>query len=64
MKIIKVDNFGGEDPNSDDVLVAENVHKYYGPKIVGWLNEKYSGDYSPDYFRLEEDNYKLRKFDP
>lgn len=64
MKIIEVDNFDGEGPNSNDVVVAENVHDYYGPKIVEWLIEKYSGDYSSSYFRLVEDDYKLKRFEP
>lgn len=63
MKIIKVDNFDGEGSNSNDVLISENVHEYYGPKIIEWLIETYSGDYSPDYFILVEDDYKLKKFE-
>jgi hypothetical protein len=64
MKIIKVDNFDKAGPGGDDMIIAENVHEYYGPKIVEWLIEIYSDGYSPDYFRLVEDDYKLRKFEP
>lgn len=64
MKIIKVDNFDGEGPNSDDKIVAENVHEYYGPLILEWLIKTFSDDYSRDYFRIVEDNYKLKKFEP
>ena len=64
MKIIKVDNFDGEGPNSNDVVIAEHVHEGYGPEILEFLIKKYSGDYSPDWFRLVEDDYKLKKFEP
>lgn len=56
MKIIKVDNYDRE--AYDDVLIAENVHKYFGQMIVDLLNDnpKRIDDH---WFRLVEDDYKL-----
>ena len=62
MKIILVDNFDRNRIN--DQLIAENVSIYWGNKIVTFLNDKYSGNDSSDFFRLEKDNYKLHKFEP
>jgi hypothetical protein len=56
MKIIKVDNYDRE--LYDDVLIAENVHKYYGQIIVDLLNNN-PKRFDDDYFRLVEDDYKL-----
>jgi hypothetical protein len=61
MKIIRVDNFDREDIS--DVLVAENVHEYYGKRLVAFLNEEFSGEHSPDYYRLVEDDHVLYKFE-
>ena len=62
MKIIKCDNFGRE--SESDVLIAENVPDYWGKIIVEYFNERFSGDYSPDYFRLIPDDQRLYKFKP
>ena len=62
MKIIQVDNFDRE--AYSDTLIAENVHSYYGPFIVDYLNQKCSGDNSPDYYRLVDDDHKLYVFEP
>ena len=62
MKIIVVDNFDRE--SESDTLVAENVNKYYGEFIVDFLNDKFSGDSSSEWFRLVEDNHKLYEFEP
>jgi len=62
MKIIKVDNFDKE--SIPDVLIAENVHKFYVKIIVDFLNEKYSYDMSPIFYKAVDDNYKLRKYIP
>ena len=62
MKIIQVDNFDRE--NVSDRLICENVSEFMGKTIVALLNGKMSGDTSPVYFRLVEDNHKLYKFEP
>ena len=62
MKIIKVDNFDRE--TKDDRLICENVNKFYGEKIVNFLNDTESGDNSPNFYRLVEDDHQLFKFEP
>ena len=61
MKIIRVDNYARE--NVSDKLVCENVNEYYGKHIVEFLNNKFSGEHSPDYYELVEDDYKLYIFE-
>ena len=62
MKIIGVDNFGRE--SVSDSVVAENISEYYGKAITDFLIEEFSGDGSPDYFRLVADDYELYEFKP
>ena len=62
MKIICTSNFDNE--SVDDRLIAENVNHFYAQYIVTYLNDKFSGDTSPDYFRIVTDDYKLYKFEP
>ena len=57
MKIIKSDNFDRE--LYSDILIAEKVHEEYGKDIQEFLNDKFSGSTSPDYFNLVNDNYEL-----
>lgn len=58
MKIIAVDNFDRDEiPN---VLVAENVNKYWGDKIVTSLNYMEGTDLNAQYyFLLVDDDHKL-----
>ncbi len=60
MKIIAIDNFNRE--NVDDMLVAENVNRYYGKLIVDLLNQKFSVNYDW-FYKLVDDDYKLYKFE-
>lgn len=60
MKIIAIDNFNRE--NVDDILVAENVNRYYGKLIVDLLNQKFSVNYDW-FYKLVDDDYKLYKFE-
>jgi len=62
MKIILVDNFDRERIN--DILIAENVNKIWGARIVKFLRDTFSNSNSSDWFRLVEDDYKLYKFEP
>jgi len=62
LKIIKVDNFNRE--SVSDSVVCENVQVYMGKHIVEFLNEKFSGNESSDFFRLVENDYKLYTFEP
>lgn len=62
MKIIQVDNFNRE--TVSDTLIAENVNKMFAKHITDFLNEKFSGGASPNYYRAVDDNYKLYEFEP
>lgn len=62
MKIIRVDNFDRE--TVSDALIAENVSVEYAQIITKFLNEKYSSNISPIFFRAESDDYKLYKYEP
>jgi len=59
MKIICVDNFNRESITDD--LVCTNVSEYYGEYIVDFLNKKFGGDNSFNFYRLVNDDYKLWK---
>lgn len=61
MKIVCVDNYDRE--YYDDVLIAENVHEYWGKKAVNLLNEN-EHENSENYFILVNDDHKLFKFKP
>ena len=62
MKIICVDNFNRE--IVDDKLIADNLCGFYGRDIVDFLNDKFSGDNSPDFYRLVDDDYELFTLEP
>ena len=62
MKIICVSNFDKE--TVSDSLVCENVIRYYGEFLTKTLNDKFSGDDSPNYYNLVEDDYKLYEWKP
>lgn len=57
MKIICVDNFNRE--IYSDRLICENIHEITGKEVVEFLNNKYSGESSADYYKLVPDDYKL-----
>ena len=61
MKIVSTSNFDNE--TYCEWLVCEHVNEHYGEKIVALLNHT-EGQYSPDYFRLKEDDYELYKWRP
>jgi len=62
MKIIKTDNFDRD--YVSDKLVCENVNQYYGKHIVDFLNNKFSGDNSSDFYKLVEDGQELYVWEP
>lgn len=62
MKIIQVDNFDRD--SVSDVLIAENVNETLSGHIVNFLNEKYSGENSPNWYKAVADDYKLYEFEP
>lgn len=62
MKIVCSSNFDLE--SVSDRLIAENVLEYYGKFLVEQLNAKYSGNESPNYYKLVEDDYVLYQFEP
>jgi hypothetical protein len=61
MKIIGISNFDLESVN--DVLICENVNRYYGEIIVTTLNNR-AGPNAQYYYKLKDDDYELYKFEP
>lgn len=61
MKIIAVSNFDKE--SVSDILIAESVSEYYVRYIVEFLNSRFSGMSSPNYYRAVPDDHKLYKFE-
>lgn len=59
MKVVTKSNFDLD--NYNEVLVAENVHKYIGRELVTEWNVKYLDDRSDYYLKLVEDDYELQK---
>ena len=55
MKIIGKSTY--DDETVSDVLICENVDKFYANEIVNRLNE--GGDNATLYFEVKEDDYKL-----
>jgi hypothetical protein len=55
MKIIQTDNYCRE--SVADILIAENVNKYYGKIIIKFLNKNSNNS----YFILEKDDYRLSR---
>lgn len=62
VQIIETDNFNRD--NTDEILVADNVHPYYSKIICEALNKKHSGHDSQTFFKIESSDYKLFIFDP
>ena len=62
MKIIITDNFDRE--SEDDHLLCDSVSEYYGKLIVEFLIDSHCSDYSPNFYKLVEDDYKLYTFEP
>jgi hypothetical protein len=56
MKIVMIDNYNRD--SVADVLVAENVHEYYGELLVKFLNSQAGSD---QYFVLKPDEYRLSR---
>ncbi len=56
MKIVKIDNYNRD--YIPDVLICENINKYYGDKVIAALN---INPQDSDYFILVEDTYVLRE---
>lgn len=61
-KIICTDNFNRD--TVSDTLVADNVSEYWGRLIVKFLNANYSSNDSPNFFKLEENDYELYVWEP
>ena len=62
MKIIQTDNF--ERDTVSDILIAKDISENFANIIVDALNTKYSSDYSPMFFKVVPENYKLYKWEP
>ena len=60
MKIIRKDNLDRD--AISEVLICSDVGTYFGTEIVQYLNDKFSGDRSPDYFKLVADDYTIYEF--
>lgn len=57
MKIVIKDNFGRD--LYSEMVVAENVSKYFGEQLVELHNEMYWNEHSYHYLALVEDDYEL-----
>ena len=62
MKIVRKDNYNRE--NRSDSTIAENVPEYYGRFLVEALQERFGGEQSEDYFRLEADDFVPYTYEP
>jgi len=60
-KIIGKSNFDLD--NVSDILIADNLNKYYGEKIVKYLQDN-TRDNDTYFPRLVEQDYKLYKWEP
>lgn len=54
-KIIAVSNFDLE--TVSDILIADNVDKEYGEKLVSFINNMY--EHATYFYKLVEQDYKL-----
>lgn len=59
-KIIGVSNFCLD--NVSDILIADNLNKYYGERIVEFLHNQMRSD-DTYYPKLVEQDYKLYKWE-
>lgn len=57
MKIIMMNFFNKK--RISDKLITENISAFFGENIVEHLNNTFSNDKAPNYFKLAPDNYKL-----
>ena len=60
-KIIGVSNFDLD--NVNDILIADNLNKYYGEKILKFLFDT-MGDNDKYFPRLVEQDYELYVWEP
>lgn len=61
MKIIGISNHDLD--NVSDILIADNVNKYYGNKIIQYLQDA-TTDNDRYYPKLVDDDYELYKWMP
>jgi len=57
MKIVMTDNFARE--TVADFLVCTDIDEPLASKIVDSLNSEFSGETSPNWFRVYEDDRRL-----
>lgn len=58
MKIIDTDNFSGDYPN--EKVVAEGItYELYAKVMCDAMNERFSGNGAPRYYKVVPDDYKL-----
>lgn len=62
VNIIRTDNFNRD--NVSDTMVAENVGTFYAEKITEFLNEKFGGPESPNFYRVVPLDHKLYVWEP
>lgn len=62
MKIIQVDNFD-RDVVSDELIVI-HVTEEWGKRLVELMNNVWSGDNAPFFYKLVSDDHKLYVYDP
>ena len=61
-KIIGVDNFDRECVS--DTLVCDSINKYWGDKIVEFMNKAVGGVNAQTYYKLVPQGHKLFVFEP
>ena len=62
MKIVRRDNLDRE--TVSDILIAENVPRFYVSFLVNALNKNVQGDDLGNFFEAKSDDYNLFKREP
>lgn len=63
-RVVDIDNFGGEGPNSTERFITEPIEEDMAITIVRALNDQYGGYGAPRFYRVVPEDYKLFIFEP
>lgn len=65
-RVVDVDNLAGEGPGSTERFITEPISSQMADVIADALNEQFSaqGFYSPRYYQVVPEDYKLFIFEP
>ena len=58
MRIVNTDNFGGDYPDESFVDLPP-LEQNLAERLCNAINDAWSGDYSPRYWRIVDDDYTL-----